>query len=956
LESEKDPLEGRIWYNYPGQSTNLGAPYYLDAAYTGASGQASVVARVLDDGTTQLSSFGYNAAGKVTYSIDPMGRMLSYDYATNNIDLIGMRMTRNGKNEVLMSATYDAQHLPLTLTDPAGQTVRFTYNSRGQLLTVTDAKNSVSTLTYDSNGFLVSFTGPLQGTSDVATFTYDSYGRLRTTTNTAGYAVTVDYDVFDRPIARSFPDGTSEQFVYDKLDLAAVKDRLGRWRTNTFNANRRVTSIRDPLGRLTMLDWCTCGLLSAITDPLGRTISWTYDLQSRPVSKHYPDGSSENYVYENSISRIRMVTDPAGLQKLSEYNVDNSLKRVSYPNAPTPTPAVSFTYDPDYPRLASVQDGIGTTVYSYYPVTSSPSLGAGQLQSLSGPLPDSTVSFQYDELGRVLARAINGVAENLTYDPLGRILSITNSLGIFHYTYDGATRRVASAAYPNGQSKVLSYYDPAGDLRLKEIKNLKPDGSLLSSCGYSYNPAGQITSWTNQWDSLPEQVWILSYDAGDQLTAAIRAVTGSNIPLTNNYSFDLAGNRVRAANNVGESSSSFNALNQLVSCDDPTLTDNVTYEWDAAHHLTAVNQGTQRTEFTYDGWDRRVRILEKTNGTVVSDNYFLWCGTEICEERDSSGAIVVRRFFRQGETIASSGGASNLYYTRDHLGSVREATDTAGALQARYDYDPYGQQSAYDERIAPSFAFTGHYRHKPTGLYLALYRGLDPRLGRWVGRDPSGEFAGLNLYSYVRNNPVNASDPFGLLLLGIQGSAEAEAGVGFGAGGQVSAGVGIATGNSPLEILGALEVGVLLFNPITAGFGVAALAADRIQAYARGTKPVFGIGGYLSEGTSATIPCKTVNMPSKARGTASGLSAIPFSPGVTAGASAGLSGGAFISNATSFDQLNGPFLTFNLNTPIFGLSLGVDPNSGTFILSGGIGPSAGLSASLYATDTVSGQF
>jgi hypothetical protein len=214
----------------------------------------------------------------------------------------------------------------------------------------------------------------------------------------------------------------------------------------------------------------------------------------------------------------------------------------------------------------------------------------------------------------------------------------------------------------------------------------------------------------------------------------------------------------------------------------------------------------------------------------------------------------------------------------------------------------------------------------------------------------------LNVYSYVRNNPVNSYDPFGLFLFGIMGSAEAEAGVGPGVGGQLSIGTGIATGNSPLEILGALEVGVLLLNPVTAPFGITALAIDRIQAYARGTKPVFGIGGYLSDGTAATIPCKTVRIPSKSRGAVPyGPGAIPFSPGVAAGASAGLSVGPFISNATSFDQINGPLLTFNIHTTIFGLSLGVDPNSGTFILSGGIGPSAGISASLYVTDTVADQ-
>jgi uncharacterized protein RhaS with RHS repeats len=33
---------------------------------------------------------------------------------------------------------------------------------------------------------------------------------------------------------------------------------------------------------------------------------------------------------------------------------------------------------------------------------------------------------------------------------------------------------------------------------------------------------------------------------------------------------------------------------------------------------------------------------------------------------------------------------------------------------------------------------------------------------RWSSRDPSGENAGINLYDYVLNRPINAVDPLGL--------------------------------------------------------------------------------------------------------------------------------------------------------------------------------------------------
>lgn len=38
----------------------------------------------------------------------------------------------------------------------------------------------------------------------------------------------------------------------------------------------------------------------------------------------------------------------------------------------------------------------------------------------------------------------------------------------------------------------------------------------------------------------------------------------------------------------------------------------------------------------------------------------------------------------------------------------------------------------------------------------------DPRMGRWLSRDPEGEAGGFNLYAYCGNDPVNRHDPLGL--------------------------------------------------------------------------------------------------------------------------------------------------------------------------------------------------
>ena len=483
-------------------------------------------------------------------------------------------------------------------------------------------------------------------------------------TDSRAVTLTFDYDNFDRITQITYPDSTFEQHVYNRLDLMAVRDRIGRWTTNSFDANGQLVSVQDPLNRVTRYEWCRCGALTAATDPMGRTTQWNYDVQGRPTSKVFPDGSSESYIYENTTSRIRTRIDPAGQQTVADYYADNTLKRIGFINATNPTAAVAFTYDPDYNRISSMEDGIGTTTYSYYPITPVPPLGAGKLQTVSGPLPNSAVTYQYDSIGRISGRSINGIAQAVSFDALSRPATVTNALGRFDFLYLAATVQPTVIAMPNGETNLFSYYNNLGDARLREIRNLKPDGTLLSRLGYAYDSAGRITSWTNQSDTLPTRVWLMNYDGADQLLSAVR--TDGSTPLTtNSYAYDPAGNRTSASAGAATNAFAYNVLNQLVS--GSGVSNSVTYEWDAAHRLIAVNEGTHRSEFGYDGLDRRVHCVEKTNGVVASDTYFLWCDNELCEQRDSTGSNVVRRIFPQGEMIAGPGGA-NIFFTHDHLG------------------------------------------------------------------------------------------------------------------------------------------------------------------------------------------------------------------------------------------------------------------------------------------------
>src|ERR1041384_6428625 len=126
-----------------------------------------------------------------------------------------------------------------------------------------------------------------------------------------------------------------------------------------------------------------------------------------------------------------------------------------------------------------------------------------------------------------------------------------------------------------------------------------------------------------------------------------------------------------------------------------------TFEWDAEDRLVAVNQGFLRSEFTYDGLDRRMRIVELDSGSVTSQKKFIWMGDEIVEERDDSGGAVAKQVFEQGVQV----GAARYYYTLDHLGSIREMTDSAGSVTVLYGYDPYGVRTKISGSGYADFGF-----------------------------------------------------------------------------------------------------------------------------------------------------------------------------------------------------------------------------------------------------------
>ena len=110
-------------------------------------------------------------------------------------------------------------------------------------------------------------------------------------------------------------------------------------------------------------------------------------------------------------------------------------------------------------------------------------------------------------------------------------------------------------------------------------------------------------------------------------------------------------------------------------------------------------------------------------------------------------------------------GATRYYYIADGNKNIRAMVDPTGNTVAEYDYNPFGKLVIHNSSfvIDPNpFRFSSEYHDDETGLVCYNYRYYDPKLGRWLSRDPIGEQGGYNLYGMVGNNGVNRWDYIGL--------------------------------------------------------------------------------------------------------------------------------------------------------------------------------------------------
>jgi RHS repeat-associated protein len=120
---------------------------------------------------------------------------------------------------------------------------------------------------------------------------------------------------------------------------------------------------------------------------------------------------------------------------------------------------------------------------------------------------------------------------------------------------------------------------------------------------------------------------------------------------------------------------------------------------------------------------------------------------------------------RISENQLISGTWTPSFYGYDGHGNVRFLTNSAGTITDTYQYDAFGMQIAHTGATPNVFQYSGEWLDSSVGLYDLRARYYNQATGRFWARDPieGKQCCGLswNPYIYVKQDPINASDPTG---------------------------------------------------------------------------------------------------------------------------------------------------------------------------------------------------
>ncbi|WP_454056445.1 LysM peptidoglycan-binding domain-containing protein [Cupriavidus sp. Marseille-Q8015] len=704
-------------YDFANRRTTVTDPMGLVSRYTfDADGQLLVVDAPGTGGTRLVTTYAYNAQGRLVSVTDAEGRAVTMEYdGAGNLSL-----QRDSAGNTVRSV-YDAQNRLIGETvylvaDPDGagtgqpgapQTTRYIYDagSKGLLRFVISPEGRVTEYRYDAAGNRVRSIEYTAGTYNVTSLTETS---VVTESQGAAWAASQDKrKVLQTDMTYDFRGQLQTSVTYATVDASGngvttgaatvqyVYDQHG-WLLETISGTGAVTQYSyDGLGRLV-----------ATLDPANQLTATHYDDAGNKVSVLSANGLVTTSVYDKAGQLVSVSQANASAQQLGQstyrYDADGRLVMTQ-----DPTGVRRWVLYDDAGRRSAEIDGTGTLTEFVYnkagqlteTIVYATAVATSQLVDGQGaPTNPSLASI------RPAASALDNKSWRI-YDSAGRLFKSIDAAGAVTETrYDGASRVVAVVRYAtkidtsalganpgvdnvslatSGADRVVrNFYDADGLLRA----TLDGEGYLSE---LRYNAAGQLTDRITY--ATATAVSLRAAGTLAQLLPATNASDARSIYLYNgkgqlvatvdaeNYltenTYDAAGNLTKTVR----------YLNKAVGT--------VTSASDLASIRPATNAADQTTQRTYDLFNR---VLSETNaeGTVTAYTYDVMgnrTATAVATGTTDLRTFNVR-YDIQGRVAAelSAEGASKLV-----AGQTQAQIDAVWAQYATtYTYDAAGRRTS----------------------------------------------------------------------------------------------------------------------------------------------------------------------------------------------------------------------------------------------------------------------
>lgn len=594
--------------------------------------------------------------------------------------------------------------------DPSGQTTVFNYDVEGRLLTVSVGGNLLLTNTWDTFGNKISVTETNSGTSSSV---YNAFGEVLSSTNAKGQTSTFTYDVLGRPLTITQPEGT-----YTTLYSEAVGVTRGK-----------------------VIQITGSGAASGYQE------SFTYDSLGRPLTTtktQFGETFTTSTTYD-ALGRVTSSTDAGGLTVMNEYDETYSfplrqkLAPGSYEGAGTILWQAG-TYDSKGRTLTQTL-AQGVNISATYDAAK------GDVLALSASRNGDSIqnkTYGWDSLGNLNTRTdlIAQRTETFGYDTLNRLISssvaalpgatITSVPPPQTYSYD-----VKGNLLTKGDSASLTYASPT---RIHAVTSATVKGFNRT---YSYDAAGYVTSdgkRTYTWTSYG-QLKYLTYDAAPELRDFSGNIVHPSAYVDSVFDFDAAGGRARQ-------------VKERIAPNDSREIETTLYlgAYERENHSTKANELASPVlvktvhRHSLGGGMIYTRTLGGSEpGTKLTN--------VLKDHLGSTDALVVGIW--NGSTFA------NQTIERLSFDAWGERRDAATQISYRAtDTDPFRTSAKDHDR-----GYTGHEQLDDSGLIHMNGRIYDPELGRFLSPDPIVQVPeysqNFNRYSYVLNNPLNATDPSG---------------------------------------------------------------------------------------------------------------------------------------------------------------------------------------------------